>query len=112
MEVSNNDLSINQTVFDINKLLMTTFKENNITIYGTWEEPLFKAQDIGELLEIKDIRTSLSYFLDKIIKTFKPLLLERTLHKYKKERVNGRCVGSTINIGLDNKQKLTYVEHT
>jgi prophage antirepressor-like protein len=30
-----------------------------VTIYGTWEEPLFKAKDIGNMLCIKDIKTTL-----------------------------------------------------
>lgn len=37
------------------QLLIEQFKDFNIEIYGTFEEPLFKAKDIGELLEIKKI---------------------------------------------------------
>ena len=47
------------TTYDINNLLVSTFKDNNITIYGTWEEPLFKAKDIGDLLGIEKIRKTL-----------------------------------------------------
>jgi len=51
--------TIDQVVYSINNLLITTFKENNVTIYGTWDKPLFKASDIGELLDIKEIRSSI-----------------------------------------------------
>ena len=62
---------MNNTVVSINdennneiqtQLLVEQFKHFNIEIYGTFEEPLFKAKDIGELLEIKDIRTTLKNF--------------------------------------------------
>lgn len=46
-------------VYNINKLLLCEFENKNIMIYGTWEDPLFKASEIGEMLDIKDIRTSL-----------------------------------------------------
>ena len=38
------------------------FNGLNIQVYGTYDEPLFKAKDIGDLLEIKDIRTTLRDF--------------------------------------------------
>lgn len=44
------------------QLLVEQFKQFNIEIYGTYETPLFKANDIGELLEIKKIRTTLTKF--------------------------------------------------
>jgi prophage antirepressor-like protein len=53
--IENNN--INQT-----QLLIEQFKDFNIEIYGTFDEPLFKAKDIGDLLEIKDIRTTLKKF--------------------------------------------------
>ena len=34
------DIHINNTVYDINNLLVTTFKNNNIQIFGTWDNPL------------------------------------------------------------------------
>jgi prophage antirepressor-like protein len=40
---------------ETNQLLIEQFKHFNIEIYGTFEEPLFKAKDIGDLLEIKKI---------------------------------------------------------
>ena len=44
------------TVYNINNLLISEFKNHNVTIYGTWETPLFKAKDIGDMLGIKNIR--------------------------------------------------------
>ena len=44
---------------ETNKLLIEQFKHFNIEIYGTFEEPLFKAKDIGDLLEIKKIRKTI-----------------------------------------------------
>ena len=46
-------------------LLIEQFKHFNIEIYGTFEEPLFKANDIGDLLEIKKIRTTLDNLDDE-----------------------------------------------
>ena len=43
--------------------IVKAFNENdmhtNITIKGTYENPLFRASDIGEVLEISNIRTSI-----------------------------------------------------
>lgn len=47
------------------QLLVEQFKHFNIEIYGTFEEPLFKANDIGNLLEIKKIRTTLDNLDDE-----------------------------------------------
>ena len=54
-------------VEDINKesLLVKQFKNLNIKIYGTHEEPLFKAKDIGELLEIKNIYSTCALLNEK-----------------------------------------------
>jgi prophage antirepressor-like protein len=46
-------------------LLVRTFEQNNITIYGTSDKPLFKANDIGDLLGISNIRESIKDFTDK-----------------------------------------------
>jgi prophage antirepressor-like protein len=46
-------------------LVIKEFQDFNIQIYGTYEEPLFKAKDIGELLGIKNIRESIKNFSDK-----------------------------------------------
>jgi prophage antirepressor-like protein len=58
-------MDINQT-----QLLVEQFKHFNIEIYGTHEEPLFKANDIGNLLGIKKIRTTLDN-LDEECKVLK-----------------------------------------
>ena len=50
-EISNN----NDT-----SLLVEKFNDLNINIYGTYEEPLFKAKDIGDLLGIKNIRDTIA----------------------------------------------------
>ena len=44
------------------QLLIKQFQHFNIEIYGTYEYPLFKANDIANLLGIKDIRTTLRDF--------------------------------------------------
>jgi prophage antirepressor-like protein len=49
----------------LNELSIKQFEELNIQIYGTYEEPLFKAKDIGELLEIKNIKDSIKHFTNK-----------------------------------------------
>jgi prophage antirepressor-like protein len=46
-------------------LLIKQFNDLDITIYGTCEEPLFKAKDIGDLLEIKNIRDTIKNFNNK-----------------------------------------------
>lgn len=45
-----------------NCLTMMKFNDLDITIYGTHEDPLFKAKDIGELLGIKDINSTIRDF--------------------------------------------------
>ena len=40
-------------------LLVKQFQDLNITIYGTYEDPLFKAKDIGDLLGIQNIRQNI-----------------------------------------------------
>lgn len=49
---------------DETQLLVEQFKHFNIEIYGTYDEPLFKAKDIGDLLEIKNIRDTINKFDD------------------------------------------------
>ena len=56
---------IEQPAFPQNKiindnLLVKQFHGLNIEIHGTYEEPLFKAKDIGDLLGIKNIRDTIS----------------------------------------------------
>lgn len=62
MDIVANIPKENDNQIQTNQLLVEQFKHFNIEIYGTYEEPLFKAKDIGNLLEIKDIRTTLKNF--------------------------------------------------
>ena len=41
-------------------LLVKQFNGLNIQLYGTYDEPFFKARDIGDLLGIKNIRDTLT----------------------------------------------------
>ena len=41
-------------------ILSKQFEHLNIKVYGTIEDPLFKASEIGEVLDIKKIRTSIA----------------------------------------------------
>ena len=59
-ENTNNQIQLDNT--NSNNLLIKQFNGLNIQVYGTYEEPLFKAKDIGDLLGIKDIRTTLRDF--------------------------------------------------
>jgi hypothetical protein len=43
-------------------LLVKQFNGLNIQVYGTYDEPLFKAKDIGDLLEIKDVLSTVKDF--------------------------------------------------
>lgn len=65
---------MNNTVASIHKendneyqthLLIEQFKHFNIEIYGTFENPLFKANDIAIILDIKNIRDATKKFNDK-----------------------------------------------
>jgi hypothetical protein len=47
---------------DETQLLVEQFKHFNIEIYGTYENPLFKANDIGDLLEIKHMKSTIRNF--------------------------------------------------
>ena len=42
-----------------NGLLVKQFNGQNIEVYGTFDEPLFKAKDIGDLLDIRDIKSTI-----------------------------------------------------
>ncbi|KAJ3072859.1 hypothetical protein HK102_006150, partial [Quaeritorhiza haematococci] len=48
-----------------NSLVIKQFQDLNIQIYGTHEEPLFKAKDIGDLLEIDQIRKTIQNLDDE-----------------------------------------------
>ena len=63
----NNVVIINQENKNhvLNELSIKQFEELNIPIYGTYEEPLFKAKDIGDLLGIEQIRKTIHNLDDK-----------------------------------------------
>ena len=52
-------------VMDESSLLVKPFKGLNIQVYGTYEEPLFRAKDIGDLLEIEQIRKTIQNLDDE-----------------------------------------------
>jgi hypothetical protein len=62
--IQDQNVTIVQESNEVN-LLVKTFEQNNITIYGTFDKPLFKANDIGELLEMVNIKESIKDFTDK-----------------------------------------------
>jgi prophage antirepressor-like protein len=47
---------------DERSLMIKEFNGSNIQVYGTYEEPLFKAKDIGDLLEMSNIREVIKLF--------------------------------------------------
>ena len=49
------DIAINKT-----SLMIKQFNGLDIKVYGTYEEPLFKAKDIGDLLEMSNIREEIT----------------------------------------------------
>lgn len=62
-ENTNNQIQSDNTNSD--NLLIKQFKDLDITIYGTYEEPLFKAKDIGQLLEMSNIREVIKNFNER-----------------------------------------------
>jgi prophage antirepressor-like protein len=58
MNSENTQIQLDNTNSD--NLLVKQFNGLNIQVYGTYEEPLFKAKDIGDLLGIKNIRDTLT----------------------------------------------------
>lgn len=62
-ENTNNQIQLDNTNSD--NLLIKQFNDLNITIYGTCEEPLFKAKDIGDLLEMSNIREVIKNFNER-----------------------------------------------
>jgi prophage antirepressor-like protein len=52
-------------IMDNKEILNKQFEHLNISIYGTYENPLFKAKDIGDLLEIKKITKTIENMDDE-----------------------------------------------
>lgn len=71
MDVVANIPKENDNENQTNQLLVEQFKHFNIEIYGTFNEPLFKANDIGNLLEIKQMRKTIQN-LDEDCKIMEP----------------------------------------
>jgi hypothetical protein len=46
-------------------LLVKEFNGLNIEVHGTYDEPLFKAKDIGDLLGMRNIREVIKNFNEK-----------------------------------------------
>jgi prophage antirepressor-like protein len=44
----------------MSSLVSKKFQDLNVTVYGTYDKPLFKAKEIGDLLGIKNIRDTVS----------------------------------------------------
>ena len=63
-DAQDQNITIVQESNEVN-LLVKTFEQNNITIYGTFDKPLFKAKEIGDLLGISNIHMSIKDFTDK-----------------------------------------------
>ena len=61
---SNNKQTV-EIITNESSLMVKQFENLNITIYGSYEDPLFKAKDIGELLEMKNIREVIKNFNNK-----------------------------------------------
>jgi prophage antirepressor-like protein len=40
-------------------ILLHSFQDHNITVYGKWDNPLFKASEIGEMLGLQNIRKTI-----------------------------------------------------
>ncbi len=57
--------SSSNVVMNINNLLIKDFNNMNVEIYGTYDKPLFKAKDIGKLLGIANIRTTILNYNEK-----------------------------------------------
>jgi prophage antirepressor-like protein len=61
LNIHNQNNSENET----NQLLIEQFKHFNIEIYGTFEEPLFKANDIGDMLGLKNVKEIIKKYNSK-----------------------------------------------
>jgi len=72
-----------QDVNNESSLLVKQFNGLNIQVYGTYEEPLFKAKDIGDLLGIKNIKDTINGMDDqcKILKKAPVGITDRCLEQ-------------------------------
>jgi len=65
MDIVINTPKQNDNENQTNQLLVEQFKHFNIEIYGTYEEPLFKAKDIGDLLGLKNVKMIIKDYNNK-----------------------------------------------
>ena len=61
--LENNQIQLDNINSD--NLLIKQFNGLNIQVYGTYDEPLFKAKDIGDLLGMSNIREVIKNFNNK-----------------------------------------------
>ena len=60
MNTTNINIQQENNIQDLNEhILIKQFQQFNIEIYGTFEEPLFCATDLAEVLNIKNIRKTI-----------------------------------------------------
>lgn len=65
MNIVDNIQQENNITISNELILQKQFQHLNIKVYGTFENPLFKAKDIGDLLEIKNIREIIKNYNNK-----------------------------------------------
>jgi prophage antirepressor-like protein len=63
--LENNQIQHHTGNTNSNNLLIKQFNGLNIQVYGTYDEPLFKAKDIGDLLGMSNIREVIKNFNNK-----------------------------------------------
>ena len=47
------------------EILNSVFNKKNIRVFGTFEEPFFLAKDIGEVLELSDVKSTIRKMFKK-----------------------------------------------
>ena len=82
-------------------LIIKQFENLNIEIYGTYEEPLFKAKDIGELLGIEKIRDK----LDEQCKVMKAAGTTGGLHLYELLFISRKPIAKQFRLWIRNMLK-------
>lgn len=86
MNIVDNIHQENNIIVSNEHILQKQFQQFNIQIYGTLENPFFKAKDIGDLLGIKKIRTTLDNLDDncKVLRDAHTMggLQEQSFHSF------------------------------
>ena len=65
MNIVDNIQQENNITISNELILQKQFQHLNIKVYGTFEKPLFKAKDIGDLLGIKNVKDAIKNYNDK-----------------------------------------------